>query len=123
MPALTAQPKPGMNDQQLPGDGAQGEPTAENDGEFLDALGPERLSVGGGYLEHHLGLVRGHDRQVGTGNHHDQPHDAVLERGRLDGLLRDRAAHEGEVGGQGEPLAAEPIDEPAAKPVHGRVGL
>ena len=55
--------------------------------------------------------------------HRDQPNDAVLERGRLDGLLGDRPTHEREVGGKREPLAVEPIDEPSAKPVHGRVGL
>ena len=58
----------GDEHQQLSGDGAQGEPAAENHGEFLDSLGSEGLSVGGGDLENHLGLIRGHDRQVGTGN-------------------------------------------------------
>ena len=48
--------------------------------ELLDALHPERLTVGGGDLQQHLDLVGGHDRHVGTGNRRDRTNEPVLQR-------------------------------------------
>src|SRR5450759_4042471 len=70
--------------EELSRDGAEQEPTAHDGGQLLDTVVAERLSVGGGDLEQHLGLVGRHDRHVGARQDRDGAAGRVLPGGRLD---------------------------------------
>src|SRR5215216_3166961 len=73
----------------LPGERPQPEARGQHPEELLRPVHRELLSVGGGDVQDHPGLVRGHDRHVRAGNGQGPDH-GVLPGVLADDLLADR---------------------------------